>query len=158
MTSLIDWIVLYVMITFHGGVDHTKSTYKNIASSDHTKSTYKTRSQKSTYKKKGPKKTVLKLIFHDHKKSLICSDHIGPSHKLTYKSVIATYKVWSATYKRLRLSHVDKYMANTGLLHIDKYLPNTGLLHIDKYMPNTGLVHVDKYMANTGILHIDKYI
>jgi hypothetical protein len=61
MTSLIDWIVLYVMITFHGGVDHTKSTYKNIASSDHTKSTYKTRSQKSTYKKKGPKKTVLKI-------------------------------------------------------------------------------------------------
>ena len=26
-------------------------------------------------------------------KSLICSDHIGRSHKLTYKSVIATYKV-----------------------------------------------------------------
>jgi hypothetical protein len=60
--------------------------------------------QLMTYKKKGPKKTVLKLICLDHKKSLICSDHIGRSHKLTYKSVIATYKVWSATYKRLRLS------------------------------------------------------
>jgi hypothetical protein len=103
--DVIDWLDCLVCHDhISRGVDHTKSTYKNIASSDHTKSTYKTRSQKSTYKKKGPKKTVLKLICLDHKKSLICSDHIGRSHKLTYKSVIATYKVWSATYKRLRLS------------------------------------------------------
>ena len=115
--DVIDWLDSLICLDHTSrGVDHTKSTYKNIASSDHTKSTYKPWSQKSTYKKKGPKKTVLKLICHDHKKSLICSDHIGRSHKLTYKSVIATYKVWSATYKRLRLSHVDKYMPNTGLL------------------------------------------
>jgi hypothetical protein len=57
------------------GVDHTKSTYKIIASSDHTESTYKPRSQKSTYKNFGPKKTVFKLICLDHKKGLICRDH-----------------------------------------------------------------------------------
>ena len=67
MTSLIDWIVLYVLITLAGGVDHTKSTYKIIASSDRTESTYKTRSQKSTYKNFGPKK---RYMSRSHKKVL----------------------------------------------------------------------------------------
>ena len=55
--DVIDWLdCLICHDHISRGVDHTKSTYKNIASSDHRKSTYKTRSQKSTYKKKGPKK------------------------------------------------------------------------------------------------------
>ena len=103
--DVIDWLDCLICLDHtRRGVNHTKSTYKIIASSDHTKSTYKTRSQKSTYTNFGPKKRSLSLYVSITQKGLVCPDHTGGSHKSTYKSVIATYKVWSATYKRLRLS------------------------------------------------------
>ena len=104
--DVIDWLdSLICLDRTSRGVDHTKSPYKNIASSDHTKSTYKPRSQKSTYKKKSPKKTVLKLMSRSQKKA-----YMSRSQKSRYKSVSATYKVWSATYKDLGLLHIDKYI------------------------------------------------